>query len=57
MNLKIFFVVRERDDIMQYEAGPFTTRLAASYYIREQIPATDAAKCKVVIQNIDVEYA
>jgi hypothetical protein len=57
MNLKIFFVVRERNDIMQYEAGPFTTRLAASYYIREQVPATDAAQCKVVIQNLDVEYA
>jgi|LakMenE18May11ns_1017448.scaffolds.fasta_scaffold9452033_3 hypothetical protein len=54
MNLILFYVVRKREKIIQYEAGPFSTNLAASEYIRKNINVEMANLYSVVKHEVEV---
>ena len=55
MILKTFYVVRKREKIIQYEAGPFVTSLAAEDYIRQKINAQMANLYAVARHEIEVD--
>ena len=55
MILKTFYVVRKREKVIQYEAGPFVTNLAAEDYIRQRINAQMINLYAVAKQEIEVE--
>ncbi len=53
MILKTFYVVRKREKVIQYEAGPFVTNLAAEDYIRQRINLKLLLTTSQIVATID----